>query len=69
LRSGDHENNESNSYMNQAKTVIRKVGPNRVRSMELIGCCVAAMNKFFPPPGPAREAAIEAANGEKDSVY
>lgn len=67
LKSSDFE-----SYMNQAKVTIRKTGPNRIRSMELLKQIFNTMNKHFTPPGPAREAAVEKAGedkSERDQIY
>jgi len=51
LRSADNGDTGFNSYVNQSGANIKKIGQDRIRSMELLRTIFTAMNKHFPKNG------------------
>ena len=51
LRSDDNCNDGLDVYTNQSGAHVRKIGQDRVRSMELLRTIFSAMNKHFPKNG------------------
>lgn len=50
LRQADTANDGFDTYKNQARVEIRKIGLDRIRSMELLKQCFALLQKHFPNP-------------------
>lgn len=54
LRQADTNNDEFDTYQNQAKVHVRKIGLDRIRSMELLKHIFDCMNKHFAAPSAAQ---------------
>jgi hypothetical protein len=51
LRQADYGNDQFDSYENQSMHTVRKIGLDRIRSMELLKHAFTVMSKHFPTPG------------------
>ena len=58
------ENDDFTQYENQAKTLIRKIGLDRIRSMELLKRIFAAMNTHWPSANAQSSANAQGDNEE-----
>lgn len=51
LRAADNADEGFNTYINQSGAEIKKIGQDRIRSMELLRSIFSSMNKHFPKNG------------------
>lgn len=68
LRQADLADDNSTQYENQSKTLIRKIGLDRIRSMELLKRVFAAMNTHWPSANAQNSANAQGDNDELHQV-